>query len=90
MNLCKLGNRVIMTDVMINQIHPPVFEFTNELTDRAKEEIVIKYNFGNDVYNLLGGSGDLSVIPNAFKTLIQLVKLYKKYSAELYNVRKSA
>lgn len=78
MNLCKLGNRVIMTDVMINQIHPPVFEFTNELTDRAKEEIVIKYNFGNDVYNLLGGSGDLSVIPNAFKTLIQLVKLYKK------------
>lgn len=79
-----------MTDVMINQIHPPVFEFTNELTDRAKEEIVIKYNFGNDVYNLLGGSGDLSVIPNAFKTLIQLVKLYKKYSAELYNVRKSA
>ena len=44
MNLCKLGNHVIMTDVMINQIHPPVFEFTNELTDRAKEEIVIKYN----------------------------------------------
>lgn len=89
MNLCKLGNHVIMTDVMINQIHPPVFEFTNELTDRAKEEIVIKYNFGNDVYNLLGGSGDLSVIPNAFKTLLQLVKLYKKYNAELYNVRKS-
>ncbi len=89
MNLCKLGNRVIMTDVMINQIHPPVFEFTNELTDRAKEEIVIKYNFGKDVYSLLGSSGDLSVIPNAFKTLIQLVKLYKKYSAELYNVRKS-
>lgn len=78
MNLCKLGNHVIMTDVMINQIHPPVFEFTNELTDRAKEEIVIKYNFGNDVYNLLGGSGDLSIIPNAFNTLIQLVKLYKK------------
>lgn len=90
MNLCKLGNRVIMTDVMINQIHPPVFEFTNELTDRAKEEIVIKYNFGNDVYNLLGGSGDLSIIPNAFNTLIQLVKLYKKYNAELYNVRKSS
>lgn len=90
MNLCKLGNRVIMTDVMINQIHPPVFEFTNELADKAKEEIVIKYNFGKDVYNLLGGSGDLSVIPNAFKTLLQLVKLYKKYSAELYNVRKSA
>ncbi|MCZ2107090.1 MAG: hypothetical protein LC106_06905 [Burkholderiales bacterium] len=79
-----------MTDVMINQIHPPVFEFTNELTDKAKEEIVIKYNFGKDVYSLLGSSGDLSVIPNAFKTLIQLVKLYKKYSAELYNVRKSA
>jgi len=90
MNLHKLGNRVIMTDVMINQIHPPVFEFTNELTDRAKEEIVIKYNFGKDVYSLLGSSGDLSIIPNAFKTLIQLVKLYKKYSAELYNVRKSA
>lgn len=90
MNLHKLGNQVIMSDVMINQIHPPVFEFTNELTDRAKEEIVIKYNFGKDVYNLLGGSGDLSVIPNAFKTLLQLVKLYKKYSAELYNVRKSA
>lgn len=89
MNLCKLGNRVIMSDVTINQIYPPVFEFTNELTDRAKEEIVIKYNFGKDVYNLLGGSGDLSVIPNAFKTLLQLVKLYKKYSAELYNVRKS-
>lgn len=78
-----------MSDVTINQIYPPVFEFTNELTDRAKEEIVIKYNFGKDVYNLLGGSGDLSVIPNAFKTLLQLVKLYKKYSAELYNVRKS-
>lgn len=90
MNLHKLGNQVIMTDVMINQIHPPVFEFTNELTDKAKEEIVIKYNFGKDVYSLLGSSGDLSVIPNAFKTLIQLVKLYKKYSAELYNVRKSA
>jgi len=90
MNLCKLGNQVIMTDVMINQIHPPVFEFTNELTDRAKEEIVIKYNFGKDVYSLLGSSGDLSVIPNAFKTLIQLVKLYKKYSSELYNVRKSS
>ncbi len=89
MNLCKLGNRVIMSDVTINQIYPPVFEFTNELTDRAKEEIIIKYNFGKDVYNLLGGSGDLSVIPNAFKTLLQLVKLYKKYSAELYNVRKS-
>lgn len=86
MNLCKLGNQVIMTDVMINQIHPPVFEFTNELTDRAKEEIVIKYNFGKDVYSLLGSSGDLSVIPNAFKTLIQLVKLYKKYNAALLNV----
>lgn len=86
MNLCKLGNRVIMTDVMTNQIHPPVFEFTNELTDRAKEEIVIKYNFGKDVYSLLGSSGDLSVIPNAFKTLIQLVKLYKKYNAALLNV----
>lgn len=57
MNLHKLGNQVIMTDVMINQIHPHVFEFTNELTDRAKEEIVIKHNFGNDVYNLLGGIG---------------------------------
>lgn len=90
MNLHKLGNQVIMTDVMINQIHPPVFEFTNELTDKAKEEIVIKYNFGKDVYSLLGSSGDLSVIPNAFKTLIQLVKLYKKYSSELYNVRKSS
>ncbi|MCZ2128586.1 MAG: hypothetical protein LC099_12580 [Anaerolineales bacterium] len=78
-----------MTDVMINQIHPPVFEFTNELTKEAQQEIVIKYNFGNDVYNLLGGSGDLSVIPNAFKTLLQLVKLYKKYNAELYNIRKS-
>lgn len=86
MNLCKLGNQVIMTDVMINQIHPPVFEFTNELTDEAKEEIVIKYNFGNDVYNLLGGSGDLSIIPNAFNTLIQLVKLYKKYNAALLSV----
>lgn len=86
MNLCKLGNQVIMTDVMINQIHPPVFEFTNELTDRAKEEIVIKYNFGKDVYSLLGDSGDLSVIPNAFKTLIQIVKLYKKYNAALLNV----
>lgn len=89
MNLCKLGNRVIMTDVMINQIHPPVFEFTNELTDRAKEEIVIKYNFGKDVYSLLGGSGDLSVIPNAFKTLLQLVKLYKKYNVELYNAQRT-
>jgi len=89
MNLCKLDNQVIMTDVMINQIHPPVFEFTNELTKEAQQEIVIKYNFGNDVYNLLGGSGDLSVIPNAFKTLLQLVKLYKKYKAELYNIRKS-
>lgn len=89
MNLCKLDNQVIMTDVMINQIHPPVFEFTNELTKEAQQEIVIKYNFGNDVYNLLGGSGDLSVIPNAFKTLLQLVKLYKKYNAELYNIRKS-
>lgn len=86
MNLCKLGNQVIMTDVMINQIHPPVFEFTNELTDEAKEEIVIKYNFGKDVYSLLGSSGDLSVIPNAFKTLIQLVKLYKKYNAALLSV----
>lgn len=86
MNLCKLGNQVIMTDVMINQIHPPVFEFTNELTDEAKEEIVIKYNFGKDVYSLLGDSGDLSVIPNAFKTLIQIVKLYKKYNAALLNV----
>jgi len=88
MNLHKLGNQVIMTDVMISQIHPPVFEFTNELTDRAKEEIVIKYNFGKDVYSLLGSSGDLSVIPNAFKTLIQLVKLYKKYNAALLNVRR--
>lgn len=88
MNLYKLGNRVIMTDVMINQIHPPVFEFTNELTDRAKEEIVIKYNFGKDVYSLLGSSGDLSVIPNAFNTLIQLVRLYKKCSAELHNVKR--
>lgn len=86
MNLCKLGNQVIMTDVMINQIHPPVFEFTNELTDEAKEEIVIKYNFGKDVYSLLSSSGDLSVIPNAFKTLIQLVKLYKKYNAALLSV----
>lgn len=70
MNLCKLGNQVIITDVLINKIHPPVFEFTNELTDRAKEEIVIKYNFGKDVYSLLNSSGDLSVTSNAFNILI--------------------
>lgn len=89
MNLHKRGNQVIISDVIINEIHPPIFEFTNELADSAKAEIVIKYNFGKDVYSLLNSSGDLSIISNALATLVQLVKLYKKCSTELYNVRKS-
>lgn len=89
MYLINKGNSVLLKDIEISGRNPKIFEFTNELTDRAKEEIVIKYNFGKDVYSLLGGSGDLSVIPNALTTLVQLVKLYKKYSTELYNVRKS-
>jgi hypothetical protein len=86
MNLYKLGNSVLLKDIEINGGNPKIFEFNYELTKEAQQEIVIKHNFGNDVYNLLSGSGDLSVIPNAFKTLIQIVKLYKKYNAALLNV----
>jgi len=88
MNLYKLGNSVLLKDIEINGSNPKVFEFNYELTKEAQQEIVIKYNFGKDVYSLLSGSGDLSVIPNTFKTLLQLVKLYKKYNADLLNVKR--
>lgn len=90
MNLYKLGNSVLLKDIEISGRNPKIFEFNYELTKEAQQEIVIKHNFGNDVYDLLSTKGDLSVVSNALTTLVQLVKLYKKYSSELYNVRKSS
>lgn len=89
MHLNNKDNSVLLTDIEINGSYLKIFEFNYELTKEAQQEIVIKHNFGNDVYDLLSTKGDLSIIPNALATLVQLVKLYKKYSSELYNARKS-
>lgn len=89
MNLRKLGNSVLLKDIEISGRNLKIFEFNYELTKEAQQEIVIKHNFGNDVYDLLSTKGDLSVVSNALTTLVQLVKLYKKYSTELYNAQRS-
>lgn len=88
MHLINKGNAVLLKDIEVSGSNPKIFEFNYELTKEAQQEIIIRHNFGNDVYDLLSAQEDLSNISNALGALVQLVELYKKYNADLFNAKR--